>query len=105
MGTDARFTRAAACAVSSARILPPLSGDYSENGKFCKTEILFDAKSGQIKIHIMIKPEELATLLIRGICQQVPIGKVAARLVTLIPREAPHKREVRDVTSLQTPML
>lgn len=53
----------------------------------------------------MIKPEELVTLLIGGICQQVPIGKVAAHLITLIPREVAHKREVWDVTSLQTPML
>lgn len=34
-----------------AHILPPLSQDYSENGKFCKTEIriLLDTKSWQIK--------------------------------------------------------
>lgn len=107
MGTDACFTRAAACAVSSARILPLLSGNYSENGKFCKNEIviLFDAKSGQNIIHTMIKPEELDTLLIRGICKQVPIDKVSARLITLIPIEGTQKREVWDVTSLQTPML
>lgn len=64
LGTDAHFTRAAACTVSSARFLSSLSRDYSENWKFCKTEIgkLFDTK---IKIYIMIKPEELATLLIQ----------------------------------------
>lgn len=35
----------------SVHILPPLSQDYSENGKFCKTEIriLLDTKSWQIK--------------------------------------------------------
>lgn len=43
----------------------------------------------------MIKPEELAMLSARGICQQFPIGKVAAHLITMIPGEAPHKRDVQ----------
>lgn len=37
-GNNAHFTRAAECTTSSDHILPPLSWDYSENGKFCKTE-------------------------------------------------------------------
>lgn len=50
-GNNAHFTRTAECTTSSAHILPPLSRDYSENGKFCKTErgILSDTKSWQIK--------------------------------------------------------
>lgn len=92
----AHFTRAAECTTSSAHILPPLSQNYSEKGKFCKTEIeiLFDTKSWQIKIHLMIKPEEMTMLSMGGVCQQVPIGKVAAHLITMIPREASHKRDV-----------